>query len=141
MINALMTAIWDALKADNSLMTALSGVAGNNYKCYNVTAPQGTAFPFLVFTLLSDTPINTFNELSAINDAAVQVLILSDSASAKECGTIYDLLDAVLQGQALSVSGYGHLKTHREYLGTPLFDPETRIYELPVRYRIWIDKT
>jgi len=136
-----MTGIYNKLKADGTLTTALGGTAANGYKCYYSIAPQGTAEPYLTFGMMTDTPENFFGEVAAIEDATVYINIFSSSGSGKEAGTLFGYVDAVMNDASLTVTGYTTMKCLREYVGTTTWDPETRVFMIPTRYRVWLDKT
>jgi len=139
-INQVATALYNALIGNAALMTKLGGTVTNGYKCYNVLARQDASCPFLTFGLLTDVPIGVFSNLTAIDDSTWFINIFSDSGSAKEAGEIFDLVDTVLNDGSLTVTGYTHLKCVREYVSTPIWDDVTKVWQLSLRYRIWIDK-
>ena len=150
MINQVATALYNALNGNAALMTKLGGTVANGYKCYNVLARnitfspnvtvQHPGCPFLTFGLLTDVPMGVFSNLTAIDDSTWFINIFSDSGSAKEAGEIFDLVDTVLNDGSLTVTGYTHLKCVREYVSTPIWDDVTKVWQLSLRYRIWIDK-
>ena len=81
-----------------------------------------------------------FGEIAAIEDATVYVNIFSGSGSGKEVGTLFGYVDDVLNDASLTVTGYTMMKCVREYVGSTTWDPETRVFMLPTRYRVWLDK-
>ena len=46
----------------------------------------------------------------------------------------------VLDDATLTVAGYSALKCVRDFIGSPIYDPETGVYQIPLRYLVWVDK-
>lgn len=130
MINDIAKGIYDKLKADVTLMAAISDV-------YHVIAVQTATVPYVTFGLLTDSPIGTFISQTAIEDTTWWVNVFSDDGS-KDAGDIAGYVMAVLDDASLTVAGYTALKCVREFIGSPLYDIDTNIYQIPLRYRIWI---
>lgn len=139
MINALMTAVYNALKGNGSLMTKLSGNAGNRYKIYNTIAPQNASLPYLTFGLLTDVPIPVFGALDSIEDATFYVNIFSETGI-KHVGEILDLVKAVLDNAGLTITGYGCMYCMREFVGGISYEVDTAVYQIPMRYRLTASK-
>lgn len=125
MINAIAKAIYDEL----------SGVVTR----YHIIAPQAATLPYVTFGLITDTPMGTFASPSAWEDTTWWVNVFSDVGS-KDIGVKAALVMAALDNAALSVDGYTALKCVREFIGSPIYDIETEIYQIPMRYRIQVDK-
>jgi len=141
MVNAFIQSIYNALKGNGTLMTKLGGNAGNGYKVYNVIARQDAKFPYIVIGLLTDVPIGVFRSLDEMEDATISLNIFSNSGSAKEAGEILDLVKAVLDDGNLTITGYANdMKCAREYIGATLFDSDIRVFQIPMRYRVWAQK-
>jgi len=141
MVNAFIQSIYNALKANGTLMTKLAGNAGNGYKCYNVIAPQTATFPYIIFGLLTNVPMGTFTRHDEMENAAISLNIFSNSGSAKEAGEILDLVKAVLDDASLTITGYTNdMKCEREYIGPTLFDSDNKVFQIPMRYRVWAEK-
>jgi len=139
MINAIATAIYNILKADVTLMTALGGVAGNGYKTYHVIAPQTAVLPYETFGLLSDSPLGDFDSQVTIEDTTWWLNVFSSTGS-KDAGLIAGYVMAVLDNASLTVALYNPLDCEREFIGSPIYDPETGVYQIPMRYRIRVNK-
>ncbi len=139
MINAIATAIFNILKANAPLMAAIGGNAGNGYKLYHVISPQDGAMPYISFGLLTAIPLGTFADPRAIDDTTWWFNVFSKTGS-KDAGDIVALLTAVLDNASLTVAGYSALKCVYEFMGTDIYDPETEIYQVPVRYEVMVDK-
>ena len=101
--------------------SALSyGVGG---RIFLDVAPEGTEYPYIVFTVISDTPDKTFTEV--YEDVLIQFSIYSASASAAEIGTIYADLIALFDECALTISGSTLVWMWRSNLATMVDDITT----------------
>ena len=109
-------------------------------KTYNVRAPQGATVPYVTFGLETDRPIGTFESLTILEDLTYWVNIFS-STSVAHITTLADLVLAVMDDASLTVSGYTGMKCAREFMGSIIWDSETGIYQIPLRYRVWVDNT
>lgn len=132
MINAVAKGIFDTLQANVALMAAITGT-------YHVIAPQSATFAYLTFGMLTDNPLGTFTSPSAVEDTEWWVNVHSKAGS-KNAGTIAGLLHTALDNASLTVTGYSALKCVRDYIGSMIYDPETKAYMIPHRYRIQVDK-
>lgn len=108
-------------------------------KTYNVKAPQGATVPYITFGLNTDRPIGTFADQEAIEDLTYWVNIFT-STSVAHLTTLTDLILTVMDDATLSVTGYNPMKCVREFMGSIIWDLETGIYQVPLRYRVWVDK-
>ena len=109
-------------------------------KTYNVKSPQGATTPYVTFGLETDRPIGTFESLTILEDLTYWVNIFS-STSVAHITTLADLVLAVMDDASLTVSGYTGMKCVREFMGSIIWDMETGIYQVPLRYRVWVDNT
>ena len=139
MLNQVAKGLWNKLKADGTLMTALGGNAGNGYKCYHVVAPQDASPPYITFGQITNFPIGTFASPTAIENETWWLNIFSSTGS-KDVGDILDALTDVLDNSTLTVTGYTNLTTVREFVGNIIIDQDTETFQIPLRYRIWVDK-
>ncbi len=140
MKNAVSKALWDLLRANAPLVAAIGGTAGNGYKLYHVIARQKITVPYITFGLLTDIPMGTFASPRAIDDSTWWFNVFSKTGGAKKAGTIAGLLTAVLDNASLTVVGYTALKCVFDFMGNDIYDPQTEIFQIPLRYRIWVDK-
>jgi len=140
MINVTATGIFNKLKGDVALMTALGGVAGNGYKIYHVIAPQTAVLPYISFGLVTDSPLGDFDSQVTIEDSTWWFNVFSKTGS-KNAGSIAKSMMTVLDNAALTITGYNALDCEREFIGSPIYDPETAVYQIPLRYRIRVNKT
>ena len=139
MKNAIATAIYNILKADATLVAALGGTAGNGYKIYHVIARQNVAVPYITFGILTGVPDGTFTSPRAIDKTAWWFNVFSKTGS-KDAGEIAGYLSDVLDNASLTVAGYTSLKCVYDFMGSDIYDPETGIHQIPLRYLIWVDK-
>ena len=138
MKNAIAKAIYDILKADPTLTGALGGNAGNGYKIYHVIARQGESVPYVTFGLLDASSIGTFANPRAI-DVTVWWFNVFSKTGSKDAGTIAGYLSAVLDNANLAVAGYTAMKCVYDYMGSDIYDPDTGIFQIPLRYRIQVN--
>jgi hypothetical protein len=106
-------------------------------RTYNLKAPQNSVLPYVTFGLLTDRPIGTFEDLAIIEDLTFWINAFSN-VSVADVSEIADEILAVMDGATLSVSGYSPMVCRREYIGTPIWDSETLIFQIPLRYRVQI---
>ena len=140
MLNAFIDSIYEALAADSALQTKISGGASDK-KIYNVIARQDATLPYIVIGFLTGVPIEIFRELDAMEDCTVYVNIFSESGSAKEAGEILDLVKAVLDDDDLTITGYTNdMVCRREFIGAVTYDIDTKVWQVPLRYRILAEK-
>ena len=139
MKNAIATAIYNILKADGTLTTALGGTSGNGYKIYHIIARQQITVPYITFGLISDIPMGTFASPRAIDDTTWWFNVFSKTGS-KDAGTIAGYLTDVLDNASLTIAGYSSLKCVFDFMGSDIYHDETEIFQIPLRYKIWADK-
>ena len=140
MLNAFVEAVYDALAADSSLQTAISG-SSSDKKIYNVIARQDATLPYITIGFLTGIPMGVFGDLTDMEDCTVYVNIFSDSGSAKEAGDIFDLVKAVLDDADLTITGYANdMVCRREFVGAVIYDPDIEVWQIPMRYRIIAEK-
>lgn len=109
-------------------------------ECYNLVAPGSASPPYITFGLLTETPLGDFEDFEAIEDLTFYVNCFSSTSIADSC-SIADTVMTAMDGASITASGYGNMKCVREFTGSPIWDIETGIYQVPLRYRLWLDKT
>jgi len=109
-------------------------------KTYQVKAPQGSTVPYVTFGLETEVPIGTFADFEAIESLTFWVNAFSDKSTADVAEIADEVMDA-LDNATLTVTGYTGMKVVREFIGSMIWDGETGIYQIPLRYRLWLDKT
>lgn len=130
-MNAIEAGIYTALTGANALTTALGG----SY-IYNPIAPQGQAFPYVIFSHSGGgheniTPSDLQNHV---------YLIKAVDDEPKNAGTIQDHIVTALDGVTLTVSGYTafYCRAEEEIQYTEDRDG-TVIYHRGHYYRVRID--
>ena len=139
MKNAIATALYNILKADGTLVTALGGTAGNGYKIYHIIARQQEAVPYITYGIVTDTPIGTFADPRAVDESFWWVNVFSKTGQ-KNVGELAGYVTDVLDNASLTVAGYSALACLFDFMGADIYDPETEIFQVPLRYRILVDK-
>mgnify|MGYP001566502770 CR=1 FL=1 len=104
-------------------------------KTYNVRAPQGSTVPYVTFSMETDIPIGTFEDMEEIESLTFWVNCFSDKSTA-DVAEIADEVLVVLDNASLTVTGYTAMVCRREFIGTTIWDLETGIFQIPLRYRV-----
>ena len=107
-------------------------------KCYQVKAPQGATVPYVTFGLETDVPIGTFASQVAIENLTFWVNAFS-SVSTADVSEIADEVMTALDNSSLTITGRVSMKCVREFISGTIFDIETGIFQISLRYRIWVD--
>jgi hypothetical protein len=109
-------------------------------KCYQIKAPQGSSSPYVTFGLLTESPIGTFADFESIENLTYYVNCFSDKSPADLAEIADEVMDS-LDDKTLTVTGYTSMKCVREFISSPIWDMDTNIYQISLRYRVWLDKT
>lgn len=109
-------------------------------KTYNTKSPQGSTVPYVTFGLGTDVPMGTFASQTAMESLTFWVNAFS-SVSTADVAEIADEIMTALDNATLTVTGYTSMKCIREFIGTTIYDLETGIFQIPMRIRVWLDKT
>lgn len=108
-MNALDAAIYTKLSGDTGsggLMTIVTGV-------FNRVAPEGQAFPYVVWQTVSGVDNYTLTK-RAKSRFVIQLKALDKGDSGKVAGQAMDRIDALLNDAALTVTGFSLLVIRRE---------------------------
>ena len=135
MIENFTIGFYTALTANTALNTKLVTTATDS-KIYNTVAPQTSTLPYLTFGLLTDMPVGTFEDLAIIEDMTYYVNCFS-STSVAHTLQIADLIKAAMDNISLTIDGYTSMKCMREFTGNVNYEIDTKVYSLPLRYRVW----
>lgn len=111
----------------------------NTYGCYHLIAPQNAVLPYITFYLETDMPMGEFGNLEAIENITLGINCFS-STGQKAVGQLADSVLTVMDNATLAITGYTHMVCRREFIGNIMFDPDTKIYQIPLRYRVWESK-
>ena len=108
-------------------------------KTYQIKAKQPDTVPYITFGLETDVPMGDFVSQVAMESLTYWVNCFSDKSAADVAGIADEVL-AAMDDVTLTVSGYTPMKCVREFMSSLLWDNETDIYQISLRYRVWIDK-
>ena len=100
----LTTAVYNKL-AGSALETALGG------RLFEDQAPEGTPYPFAVYSITADRPIDTFTD--KIDDVLIQFSLFSLSNSTGEIKDLYANLRTLYDGCDLVISGNTFIQMER----------------------------
>jgi len=109
-------------------------------KTYQIKSPQGSTVPYVTFGVLTESPIGDFGDFETISNLTYWVNCFSDVSTA-DVSEIADEVMTAMDDVSLTVSGYTAMKCVREFTGSITWDFETGIFQAPLRYRIWINKS
>lgn len=109
-------------------------------KTYQVKAPQGSTVPYVTFGAETESPIGTFADFEAIENMTYWVNTFSDKSPADVAKKADGVMDA-LDNATITATGFTSMKCVRDFMGTVICDSETNIYQVPLRYRLWLDKS
>lgn len=97
----------EVLRVDQWLYATLTGdatlAAAVSTRCYSDVAPQGAAFPLLLFTMMDGTDVMGVGTARIMVNAIYQVKVIGQGSSYSPLKPIADRIDAVLQGKTGSV--------------------------------------
>lgn len=110
------------------------------YGTYQIKAPQSATLPYVTFGLLTESPIGTFADFEAIENITYWVNCFHNTSTAGVAG-VADSVMGVMDDASLTVTGYTIMRCQREFIGSPTWDAETDTYMIPMRYRVWLDKS
>ena len=128
-MNVLKTGIYNKYNTSVDFKGAITGL-------YYSEAPQGTAFPYVVYHIITGNPNNTYTEKA--EHIVIDFLICSDDDSSNEIDTIYDYLDTLYNDSILTVTGYNCIFVTRDsFDGAELIDG---IWNKHTLYRVEIQK-
>jgi len=131
-VKNLFAGIYAAFAADSTLVASLTG------GMHKMVAPQGTDFPYAVFTLVTEAQNDTMDIRHP--ELLIQFNIYSESATCDAVLDIYEDLDTVYRDTALTVTGYSHKATVFE-MGLLLADEPEGVFQYTVRYRVKLEKS
>jgi len=104
-MKALTTAIY-AKAAGSAFETAIGG------RFYKGRAPEGAAYPYAVYLLVSDVSDPTFTE--QLEDVVIQFSLFSNASSSGEIEDIFKNLKALYDDCALTIVGSTHIWMMRQ---------------------------
>ena len=98
-------------------------------------APQGSAYPYGVYYLISDVPEYTFSE--TIENTLIQFNLFDDDSSATDINTAFTALTTLYDWETISIDGYTSIYMQRElsYLLR-----ESDVWNYMIQYRLVFQK-
>jgi hypothetical protein len=128
-MQALFTGIYNKYSGDTAgLKAAITGL-------YLTEAPQGTAYPYVVYHLISNVPNWTFTE--DMENILIQFSIFDNNSSATTILSIFEKLKTLYDWCVLTVENYNSIYCKREF---DILTRENDIWKLDVQYRMEIQK-
>jgi hypothetical protein len=112
----LLTAIYGKFSG-SLLSTDVSG------RIYLDEAPEGTAFPYLVYRIVSSSSEDNFDEY--IDNTLIQFSLFSEKPGALEISTMYGHLKTLFDDASLTITSTIHLWMVRQNLTTMIDDITT----------------
>ncbi len=106
-------------------------------KLYPSEAPQGTAYPYGVYHLISDVPDYTFETTVTIENALVQFNLYDDDNSAVDISEIYTAYADLYDWCSLTLTGYSSVYMKREY---SYLTKDENLWDYMIQYRIVFQK-
>lgn len=130
-MNEILTGIYSKLSGGTALVSALGGTA-----IYHMQAPEGAALPYVVYSHAGGGDENLTP--SRLINVVYNVRAYADDA--KEAWTVMGLVDSLLHGGTVTVTGYTNFWCARENFWelTDNTGAET-IYAAGAYYRIRLD--
>lgn len=131
-MQVLFVGIWNKFNIANGAATALKNAVTGMYL---TEAPQGTAYPYIVYHKISGVPDWTFSE--DMENVLIQFNIYDDNSSSATINDIYTKLIALYDWCTLSVTNWNSIYMKRE------LDELTRdndIWRYLCQYRLEIQK-
>ena len=112
--------MYSILSADASLQSLLGGSVGSPRIFDSV--PDNQDFPYAAFGPFNETPLDTFAKFN--KELRATVYVFSKYAGNKEASQAVDRMAALLDGAALSITGYTNIRCrHMRSAVTAFGDP------------------
>lgn len=108
-MNNLLTAIMTKCSG-SALSTAVGG------RIFEGEAPEGTEFPYVVITIVTDAQADTFKD--KLEDLTIQFSLYSISKGLTEITTMFADLKTLFDDAVLTIAGNYHILIARENLTT-----------------------
>ena len=133
----LTTAIYSKISA-SAFSTSVGG------RLYKNRAPQNPTWPYAMFFVVSDVPMNTFTE--NLEEVIVQFSIFSQASGTTEIEDAFTNLTTLFDDCALTITGNTHLLMERQNASLTSNTMDTSIgtsdyFQYDVDYRILMKKT
>uniref|UniRef100_A0A6M3KDL0 Uncharacterized protein n=1 Tax=viral metagenome TaxID=1070528 RepID=A0A6M3KDL0_9ZZZZ len=109
-------------------------------KTYQIKAPQGSTVPYVCFGPETDVPMSTFASQTAMESLTYWVNCFSAKSAADVAGIADEVMTALDDVTLTGITNYTPMKCVREFIGSTIWDSETDIYMIPLRYRVWLSR-
>ena len=127
-MQVLFTGLWNKYNSNAALKAVVSGM-------YFTEAPQGTAYPYIVYHKISGVADYTYTE--DMENVIIQFNIFDDHNSSTTINDIYTKLTALFDWCSLTVVGWNSIYMKRELDN---LTKENGIWNYMVGYRLEIQK-
>ena len=127
-MECLFKGLWNAYNGNAALKAVVSGM-------YLTEAPQGTAYPYIVYHLISNIADWTYTE--DMENSLIQFSIFDDHSSSKTILDIFEKLKTCFDWTVLTVAGYNSIYCKREF---NILTRDNSIWNLSCQYRMEIQK-
>jgi hypothetical protein len=115
---------------DNLLSAIITKTSGSAFasdiggRIYLDHAPDNAEFPYCVFFIVSDVPLDTFTD--SLDDVLVQFSLFSASSGAAEITGMYNDLRSLFDNCTLSITGSTFVSMRRQNLQTMVEESVTQ---------------
>ena len=127
-MQVLFTGLWNKYNSNAALKAVVSGM-------YFTQAPQGTAYPYIVYHKISGVADYTYTE--DMENVIIQFNIFDDHNSSTTINDIYTKLTALFDWCSLTVVGWNSIYMKRELDN---LTKDNGIWNYFVQYRLEIQK-
>ncbi len=128
-MQVLFESIWNKYNGSTGLKATIDGM-------YFTEAPQGQAFPYGVYHLISNVPSWTFD--ADMENYIIQFNLFDDDSSSEDVNTAFKALTKEYDWCDLDTSGYSNIYMKREISS---LTKESDIWNYFVQYRIEVQKS
>jgi len=127
-MQVLFTGLWNKYNSNAALKAVVSGM-------YLTEAPQGTAYPYIVYHKISGVADYTYTE--DMENVIIQFSIFDDHSSSTTINDIYTKLTALYDWCSLTVVGWNSIYMKREL---DMLTRDNDIWHYMCQYRLEIQK-
>jgi len=127
-MQVLFQGLWNKYNGNAALKAVVSGM-------YLTEAPQGTAYPYIVYHKIDGRPDYTYTE--DMENVIIQFNIYDDNNSSTTINDIYTKLTALYDWCSLTISGWDSIYMKRELDN---LTKENDVWNYFVQYRLEIQK-
>ena len=127
-MQVLFTGLWNKYNGNAALKAVVSGL-------YLTEAPQGTTYPYIVYSLVSNVADWTYTE--NMENSLIQFSIFDDHNSSATILDIFEKLKTCFDWTVLTVAGYNSIYCKREF---NILTRDNDIWKMDVQYHIEVQK-